>query len=504
MTIMRSDQGLPSLVSILLVVVVCASVSLAEAAEWRVDAGYSEIVFDPNSGFPVEWVVCSAACADENSRRSILVGRNDGYLRNARSNGASTAFDVSVTEHPDEVRVELSRQRSAEPDQSRESYVYRLQRDSAEVIVELPEKTNFEFQTGVDFIPEQLPGFGQIYSRVKAVQVDADGQEVFELDEVSEVDLPPATSTNWTGARSRYWTFLVQPLAGENTVTVDLAIRDQPGFSLVAGPGDGAAFRIYAGPVEWQSLKRVSPELSEMLFAALWDFLRALCFGMMILLGWLYKFVGSYGLAIILLSLSVKILMSPLTMLADRWQADVNRQHTLLKPELDEVKQHYKGEEAHRRVLLVYKKHNVSQFYTFKSAAGFLIQIPVFIAAFDMLAENIALNEVAFLWMADLAEPDRLARLPFVLPFFGGWLNLLPFLMTGLSTLAAWLQAEEALSADLQRQQSIRLYLMSAAFFVLFYTFPAGMVLYWTSSNLFHLIKVESGRVFSSLKTEKG
>ena len=64
--------------------------------------------------------------------------------------------------------------------------------------------------------------------------------------------------------------------------------------------------------------------------------------------------------------------------------------------------------------------------------------------------------------------------------------------------LAAWLQQDATLSPDLQRQQSIRLYLMSAAFFVLFYTFPAGMVLYWTSSNLFHLIKVEGAPLLAS------
>jgi YidC/Oxa1 family membrane protein insertase len=243
-------------------------------------------------------------------------------------------------------------------------------------------------------------------------------------------------------------------------------------------------------------MREVSPVLSEMLFAALWEFLRWLTFGMMILLDWLYLLVGNYGVAIILLSLSAKILMLPLTRLADRWQADVNRIQSLLKPELDEIKRSYKGEEAHERTLAVYKKHDVSMFYTFKSAAGFLIQIPVFIAAFDMLAENAALNEIAFLWASDLAKPDAFAELPFVLPFFGGWLNLLPFVMTALSTLAAWLQAEDTLSADLQRQQSLRLYLMAAAFFILFYTFPAGMVLYWTSSNLFHLIKVESGRLF--------
>jgi membrane protein insertase Oxa1/YidC/SpoIIIJ len=127
----------------------------------------------------------------------------------------------------------------------------------------------------------------------------------------------------------------------------------------------------------------------------------------------------------------------------------------------------------------------------------------VFIAAFDMLAENIALHQAAFVWIDDLAKPDRLAHLPWVLPFFGGWLNLLPFLMTALSSLAAFLQQDSTLTGALQKQQSMRLYAMSAAFFLLFYTFPAGMVLYWTSSNLFHLLKVESAgllRYFSQRK----
>ena len=243
--------------------------------------------------------------------------------------------------------------------------------------------------------------------------------------------------------------------------------------------------------------RQAAPELSELLFSALWDFLRVLCFGMLILLGWLHALVGNYGAAIILLSLTVKILMTPLTRVADGWQADVNRTHSLLQPQIHAVRQQYKGEEAHYRILDVYKKNNVSQFYTFKSAAGFLIQIPVFIAAFDMLAENVALREAAFVWIDDLAKPDRFAPLPLVLPFFGGWFNLLPFLMTALSSLAALLQQDKTLTGELQKQQSIRLYAMSAAFFILFYTFPAGMVLYWTASNLFHLLKVESARLWS-------
>ena len=91
-----------------------------------------------------------------------------------------------------------------------------------------------------------------------------------------------------------------------------------------------------------------------------------------------------------------------------------------------------------------------------KSLAGFLIQIPVFIAAFDMLGENFGLAGAGFLWIDDLSLPDRLAVLPAVLPFFGGHLNLLPVLMTLFTVLSARLQEDASLSPELLRVQRLR------------------------------------------------
>jgi len=471
---------------------VFANSAPAFARQFTVSAGQSEIVFDDARAEPVRWTVCMPECGEAQVRRAVLFDTDDGYLRIAPAESAADSARPysSVVKNLDAaVVVEFSR--------GPERRVYTVEKSAASLTLDLAAGSGIDFATGTHFIPEQLPGFGRIYSEVRPVQVASGGEVVFDEIEQGGTTVQ-ADSSNWTGIRNRYWVLLLQP-QDPTEVRIDMPVADQPVIKFRGNGGASASrFRLYAGPVEWGALRSVAPELSEMLFAALWDFLRVLCFGMLLLLDLLYKLVGNYGLAIILLSLSAKILMSPLTMLADRWQADVNRQHTLLKPELDHIKRNFKGEEAHRRVLEVYKLNGVSQFYTFKSAAGFLIQIPVFIAAFDMLAENIVLDEIPFLWIQDLAKPDRLVELPFVLPFFGGWLNLLPFLMTGLSILAAWLQADTTLSADLQRQQSVRLYLMSAAFFVLFYTFPAGMVLYWTSSNLFHLVKVESARVIKN------
>jgi YidC/Oxa1 family membrane protein insertase len=467
--------------------------AIARGEQLTVVAGYSDIVFDTATAVPVSWELCQSLCAAGGKRRSALLGPDDGYLQLLAPQNAGGTFAARVEENPEYVSVFFTN--------DTRQIIYRLSRTQPVIDLELPAGTDLELATGSGFVPDPLPGIGATYTHVRGVQLTESGQASFEFnaDEPDKYSAVQAAPGSWSGLRSRYWAVLLEPLSASQEGGFGYSGEDRPVFVLSAGDVAGAEplqLRLYAGPIDWRVMRAVSPALSEMLFAALWDFLRWLTFGMMILLDWLYVLVGNYGFAIILLSLSAKVLMSPLTMLADRWQADVNRIQSLLQPELEEIKRNYKGEEAHEHTLAVYKKHDVSMFYTFKSAAGFLIQIPVFIAAFDMLAENIALNQTIFLWVNDLAKPDAFAELPFVMPFFGGWLNLLPFLMTGLSSLAAWLQSEDTLSDELQSKQSLRLYVMSAAFFILFYTFPAGMVLYWTSSNLFHLLKVESGRLF--------
>ena len=112
-----------------------------------------------------------------------------------------------------------------------------------------------------------------------------------------------------------------------------------------------------------------------------------------------------------------------------------------------------------------------------------------------MLGENIRLSGESFLWIEDLAGPDRFAALPFVLPFFGGHLNLLPVVMTLFTVLAARWQEEATLTPSLLRAQRLRLYAMAGVFFVLLYTFPAAMVLYWTANNLWHLVRVGWSRL---------
>lgn len=370
-------------------------------------------------------------------------------------------------------------------------YVLTTELDQFETELQLTAGAAIELVTDPSFIPEPLPGFGAAYGNVRAVTVNETGQSTIMPGADDASPVMTVAPGDWIGIRNRFHTGLIKA-SGNVSVQIMTDGLNRPRLRITAVDEQAAlSFVFYAGPIENQRLRDIDSRLTGMLFSALWDWLRALCFGMLWLLEKFVDLTDDVGIGIVMLSVAVKVLMSPLTHIADRLQDSVNRTQALLQPQLDVIKRDYKGEEAHNRTLAVYKEHGVHPLYTLRSLAGFLIQIPIFIAAFDMLGENVALDQASFLWIEDLARPDSWIDLPLNLPFFGSHLNLLPVLMTGVTVLTSWAQTDPALTPELLHRQRQRLYLMAGAFFVLFYTFPAGMVLYWTTNNVLHFLKIK-------------
>jgi YidC/Oxa1 family membrane protein insertase len=352
-------------------------------------------------------------------------------------------------------------------------------------------RLELELDAGRALLPPPAAGFAAMLERTSRVIVA--GGAVREVAD-DRRDPTMLHAGDWAGARSRFWTLLarsdgagaVEPRPG---ATAPLAISDERGRLAWR-------YTFYAGPVEKRALTRADPELGRLLFSGLWFWLRPLSFGLLFLLRGLTELVGHPGAAIVALAVSVKILLLPLTTVAERLQEQVNATQAGLQPGIDAINAAYRGEERTRRTIALYREQGVHPLYTLKSLAGFLIQLPVFVAVFDMLAEDFDLQHVSFFWIADLARPDALARLPVCVPFFGCDLNLLPFLMSGVS-LATLLRFRSAvLTPPLVRRQRRNLTLITALFFLLFYTFPASMVLYWTSTNSFQLLSQELGRLW--------
>lgn len=456
-----------------------------------------EVLVNLRGGLPARWLACVPDCTAAREGRLLLRAGDGGselaweipgdaaataalaalpYTRETRAGAAGTDLILTSVGPWDGIQL---------------IHRYRLAADGRVLAVSLqvPAGARLVVRAGTDLVPPPLPGLGAMYARTRALRLDAGGQH----------DLAPgesaAVAADWAGVRGRFWTVLASADEPLTLTTGDVDGRPWVAFARPGGAAGPMALRFYAGPVERSALAAADPRLRGLLYAAIWEPLRWLAFGLQYLLEAWQAVVGSWALAIILLSATVKLLMAPLTWVAGRLQDQVNRTQSLLAPELAAIRRDFRGEEAHRRTLAVYARHGVSPWYTLKSLLGFLIQIPVFIAAFDMLGEQFGLAGARFLWAPDLSLPDRALAFAAPVPFFGGHLNLLPLVMTTLTLLASRLQEDPGLTPDLRAGQRRRLYAMAALFFVLLYTFPAGMVLYWTTNNALHLAGVVAGRL---------
>jgi YidC/Oxa1 family membrane protein insertase len=299
---------------------------------------------------------------------------------------------------------------------------------------------------------------------------------------------------DWAGVRNRFWTLLVR---SESCAVALDPLLDKGVVLIAPAPSGGGApcrYTFYAGPIEARALARADPHLERLLFSGLWSWLRPVSFALLWLLRWLTLLIGHAGVSIVALAVSVKILLLPLTRIAERLQEQVNTAQARLQPGIDAIKVAYRGEERTRRTIALYREHGVHPLYALKSLAGFLIQLPVFLAVFDMLAEDFDLQRASFLWIPNLSRPDALFALPFCIPFFGCELNALPFLMSGVSLATVLRFRSAALSGTFAGRQRRTLCVVTLLFFLLFYTFPAGMVLYWTSTNAVQFLAQEAAR----------
>lgn len=341
--------------------------------------------------------------------------------------------------------------------------------------------------SGVDFRPEPSSGFGYLLEQSRYLVFDGSSVETIGLDDTEQINL---ASKGWFGFRNRFWAAMalsekplfISPATGESIEDARIEITG-------TGQNQGVELNLYLGPVEPAALSQAANELEGLMYSGLWFWLRWVCQALYFLLNAIVMVVPQWGLAVMVLSVLVGVLMRPLSKIADRLQDQVHEIDARLAPTLADIKKNYKGAEQSEKILEMYKTEEVHPLYSLKSLMGVFVVIPVFIGAFDMLAENIHLSGESFLWIADLSHSDAFLQLPFHLPFFGGYLNLLPFIMTGFSFVASKIHKHPAMDSVQQRKHARNLVLMSLGFLILFYTFPAGMVLYWTTNNLISVIK---------------
>lgn len=339
--------------------------------------------------------------------------------------------------------------------------------------------------SGDSFAPAAAPGFSGWLETLRYAIFEEGRPFQYGLDEeLAPFDYLPG----WLGYRNRYWAAMLRT---EDPFTVKLhGGTGQAEAQLDLSPVNAAPghFLLYIGPVEPAALDSAIPGLGKMMYAGMWPWLGWISHLLFKMLAAIQSLVPVWGLAVIVLSLSVQILILPLSRFAGRVQEQVRTIEARLAPKISSIKANFKGALQAEKILDLYKQEKVHPLYSLKSLAGLVVLVPVFIGAFNMLAENIWLSGQSFLWISDLSRPDSVMALPFSIPFLGGSLNLLPFIMTGLNIPATLWQGASMESAELRQRHYRRSWVMSLVFLLLFYTFPAAMVLYWAVNNLFSLV----------------
>jgi len=253
-------------------------------------------------------------------------------------------------------------------------------------------------------------------------------------------------------------------------------------------PGEALSIRFdYLSAIKTRQLLG-NPEinLEGLLLNNLWRWLRSLCFLIWDLLDFLYGIFADWGLAIIMLALVIRIITIPITRYSLRHQERAIKQQAQIRPLLQEIKRNYSGAQQSEKIVELYKSQNYEHMAPFKSMLGLFIQIPIFVALFNVLGDAWEVSGQSFLWIVDLAMSDRLFSWGVNIPYFGSYFNLLPVIMAAVTILSTWLASRHSGSED---ATTTTLFGMGAVFFVLFYSFPAALVLYWLSSNLFQLIQ---------------
>ena len=192
---------------------------------------------------------------------------------------------------------------------------------------------------------------------------------------------------------------------------------------------------------------------------------------------------GNYGIAIILLTFLVRLVLFPL----GRKQAMSAQKMQELQPYLKEIQEKYKDDKERltKETFAVYKKHS---FNPFGGCLPAVVQLPIFVGLWQALNTSVVLRHASFLWIRDLAAPDMMFQFPggTEIPFLGKWFNILPLVVVSLMLVQTKLFSPPATTPEAEMNQKMMKYMM-AFMAVMFYKVPAGLGIYFITSSLWSI-----------------
>lgn len=231
---------------------------------------------------------------------------------------------------------------------------------------------------------------------------------------------------------------------------------------------------LYLGPRDLDILKVIGRKLDLAIDFGWTDIIAK---PLLYLLRFFNQYTGNYGIAIILLTILIKILFWPLTHKSYKSMKEMQK----IQPLMAKIREKYKDnkEMMNKEMMSLYKTYKVNPM---GGCLPMVIQIPVFFALFRILGNSIELRHAPFvLWINDLSAPDRLFHLPFTIPYMTppSGIPVLTLLMGA----SMFIQQKMTPTPGDPMQAKIML-LMPVIFTFMFINFPSGLVLYWLVNNV--------------------
>lgn len=245
--------------------------------------------------------------------------------------------------------------------------------------------------------------------------------------------------------------------------------------------------RFYFGPNQYNILKQYKIDLDKELSLG-WPIIRDVNKIIVIpAFDFLRRYINNFGLIILLLTIYIKILITPFTYKSYISQAKMR----LLKPEIDEIQKKFgedKKLEAQQAVMAFYKKAGVSPL---GGCLPTLFQFPILVSMFYFFPISIELRQQSFLWAHDLSSYDSIATLPFTIPMYGNHVSLFCLLMTVANILYVKYN-NEMTSASTQQMPGMKtmMYLMPLMFLFIFNSYSAGLSLYYFLSLVLSFVQM--------------
>ncbi|MGH6803917.1 MAG: membrane protein insertase YidC [Methyloceanibacter sp.] len=330
--------------------------------------------------------------------------------------------------------------------------------------------------------------------------VDDGGLE--EISYSKAIENPPTifkSQHGWLGITDKYWATVVVPEQGKGFKATFSGSTQGEGrdrfqtdylmdpLTIPAGGTGEAKGQVFAGAKEVNTVDAYAERYGIPKFDLLidWGWFYFLTKPLFFALDFFYKLVGNFGIAILIVTLCIKLVLFPL---ANKSYVSMSKMK-LLAPEMQRIKERYGDDRARQQqaMMELYKKEKVNP------ASGclpILVQIPVFFALYKVLFVTIEMRHAPFFgWIKDLSAPDPTS----VFNLFG----LVPwdppsFLMIGIWPLimgvTMWVQMKLNPAPPDPMQQKIFAW-MPVFFTFLLASFPAGLVIYWAWNNLLSVIQ---------------